>query len=415
MRSGTFWLNPIAMVAGFWICAGTVTCPPTAIAQDEIRIGNTNPYSGHASAYGTIGRVIGAYFDKINDEGGINGRMVNFISYDDGYSPPKTVEQIRKLVERDNVHLLFQTLGTSTNRAIQKYVNKRKIPHLFVASGTSNWGKPMEFPWTMGWQPNHLSVAIVFADFVIRTVPSARVGILYQSDDIGTEFLKGFKIGLTRGIQEKGLTGDQAPRIVLEQSYETSDSTIESQIVNLKASGANVFLNFSISKFAAQAIKKTRALGWDPVHLINDNSTSIEAVLKPAGLENSVGLIAATFIKDPADPEWKDDQSMKDFLAFMEKYVPGDSRNPWFTVFAYSVSQTLVHVLKECRDDLSKENIMWQAANIVDLQLPMLLPGIKINTRPDDFYPIEQMQLMRFDGVKWVRFGDLLSAKFEGR
>ena len=410
MCSRNHWLRLAAMTAGLILVFAAFPGDQPAYGQDEIRIGNTNPYSGPASSYGTIGRAIGFYFNKVNDEGGINGRKINYISYDDGYSPPRTVEQIRKLVEQDRVHLLFQTLGTPTNSAIHKYVNKKKIPHLFVATGATKWGNPKEYPWTMGWQPNYQTVSKIFAQYVIENVPGARIGILYQNDDYGKDYLYGFKAGLAEGIERAGLTGDQAPRIVMEQSYEVTDPTIDSQIINLKTSGANVFFNISIPKFAAQAIKRIKAIGWDPLHIINDVSTSIDAVLRPAGLENAIGLISAQYIKDPASPEWADDPGMIDFLKFMDKYVPAESRNPAFTVYAYSVSQTLVYVLERCGDDLSRENIMRQAANIRNLELPMLLPGIKINTGPDDFYPIEQMQMQRFDGEKWVRFGDLLSA-----
>ena len=395
----------IALALGFGPGTGT------ALAKHTIKIGNTNPYSGPASSYGSIGRVIGAYFEKLNAEGGINGHKIKYISYDDSYSPPKTVEMIRKLVERDKVDLLFQTLGTPTNSAIHKYVNKKKIPHLFVATGATKWGQPDKYPWTMGWQPNYQSAGKIYANYVVQNVPNAKIGILFQNDDYGKDYVKGFKDGLAQGIRAAGLGKGQAPVIVAEQSYEVSDPSIDSQIVNLKASGANVFFNVSIPKFAAQAIKKQRAIGWNAVHIVNDVASSIKAVMTPAGLENSTGVLSATYIKDPNDPEWDNDPDMKVLLQFMEAYVPKGARNPTFTVYGYSVSQTLVQVLKQCGNDFSRENIMRQAANLKNFRPPLLLPGITINTSPTDFYPIEQMQMMRFNGKTWVRFGAVLGKK----
>lgn len=404
MRSNKLYLGLFAvifsltLVIGFAYGAGKYD--PGA-SDTEIKIGNTNPYSGPASAYGTIGRAIEAYFKKINDEGGINGRKIVFISYDDGYSPPKTVEQVRRLVEQDEVLFLFQTLGTPTNTAIWKYVNQKKIPHIFVATGATKWGDPEGHPWTMGWQPNYQTEGKIYAAYILKHLPNAKIGILYQNDDYGKDYVKGLKDGL----------GDKAKTmIVSEQTYEVTDPTVESQIVNLKSSGADVFFNVTTPKFAAQAIKKVADIGWKPTHFLNNVSVSVEAVLKPAGLEASKGIISAFYLKDPDDPQWKDDPGRLEWLEWMQKYYPEGNVHDSFNVYAYSVAQTLVHVLKQAGDDLTRENIMRQAANIKDLELPMLLPGIKINTSPTDFYPIEQLQLAKFDGERWVLFGEVIGA-----
>ncbi|HXU89104.1 MAG TPA: ABC transporter substrate-binding protein [Methylomirabilota bacterium] len=372
------------------------------ITASEIKIGHTNPYSGNASAYGTIGKVEAAYFKMINEQGGINGRKINFVSYDDGYSPPKTVEMVRKLVEQDQVAFVFNTLGTPTNTAIHKYMNQQKIPHLFVATGATKWGDPEHFPWTMGWQPTYQAEAKIYAAYVMKNVPNAKIGILYQNDDYGKDYLKGFKDGLAKA--------NAAKAIVLEQSYETTDPTVDSQVVNLKNSGANVFFNITIPKYAAQAIKKAHDIGWKPLHLLNNVSASVGTVLKPAGFEASKDLITTQYLKDPTDPEWKNDAGYKEWLAFMKKYYPDGNVEDAFNVYGYTAAQGLVHVLKQCGNDLSRENVMKQAANIKDLSLPMLLPGIKVNTGPKDFYPIEQEQLVKFDGERWVRFGETYDA-----
>jgi branched-chain amino acid transport system substrate-binding protein len=371
------------------------------VTATEIKLGNTNPYSGPASAYGTIGKVIGAYFKKVNDEGGINGRKINYITYDDGYSPPKAVEMVRRLVEQDQVLLLFQTLGTPTNSAIHKYVNQQKVPHIFVATGATKWGDPQNFPWTMGWQPTYQAEAKIYAQYVMKNIPDAKVGILYQNDDYGKDYLKGFKDGL----------GEAAKKlIVMEQSYEVTDPTVDSQIVNLKNSGANVFFNITIPKFAVQAIKKSHDLGWNPLHLLNNVSNSVGTVLKPAGLDASKGLITTFYLKDPTDPQWKEDAAMKEWRAFMAKFYPEGNTDDVFNAYGYTVAQTLAHVLKQAGGDLSRANVMKQAASIKDLALPLFLPGIKINTSPTDFYPLEQEQLARFDGERWVLFGEIYDA-----
>jgi branched-chain amino acid transport system substrate-binding protein len=391
----------VVLAVALGLAVGPAAAQWPGVTPTEIKIGHTNPYSGPASAYGTIGKAIAAYFRKVNDEGGINGRKINFISYDDSYSPPKTVEMVRRLVEQDQVAFLFNTLGTPSNTAIHKYMNQMKVPQLFVATGATKWGDPKNFPWTMGWQPTYQAEGQIYAQYVLKNVKDAKIGILYQNDDYGKDYLKGFKDGL-------GEAGRKL--IVLEQTYEVTDPTVDSQVVNLKNSGANVFFNITTPKFAAQAIRKAHDIGWKPLHLLNNVSSSVEAVLKPAGIEASRGLVTALYLKDPTDPQWKDDPGMKDWLAFMQKYYPDGNTRDGFNVYGYTVAQTMVHVLKQAGQDLSRENIMRQAANIKDLALPLLLPGIKINTSPTDYYPIEQEQLARFDGERWALFGEVFDA-----
>jgi branched-chain amino acid transport system substrate-binding protein len=391
----------ITLAVGLGLAGAPAGAQTPGVSATEIKIGNTNPYSGPASAYGTIGKAIGAYFKKVNDEGGINGRKINFVTHDDGYSPPKTVEMVRRLVEQDQVAFVFQTLGTPTNSAIHKYLNQEKVPHLFVATGATKWGDPKNFPWTMGFQPTYQTEGKIYAQYVLKNVPDAKIGILYQNDDYGKDYLKGLKDGL----------GEAAKRlIVLEQSYEVTDPTIDSQIANLKNSGANVFYNVTIPKFAVQAIKKAHDIGWKPLHLLNNVSSSVDVVLKPAGLDASKGLITALYTKDPTDPQWKNDAGMTEWLAWMQKYYPDGNTKDGFNVYAYTVAQLMVHVLKQCGNDLSRPNIMKQAANVKDLGLPLLLPGIKVNTGPTDFYPVEQEQLARYDGERWALFGEIYDA-----
>lgn len=394
----------LGTAAALALSVGAVQADTVGVTDTEIKIGNTNPYSGPASSYGTIGKSIGACFDMINAEGGINGRKINYISLDDGYSPPKTKEQIRKLVEREKVAFLFQTLGTPTNSAIHKYVNKKKVPHLFLATGASKWGQPETYPWTMGWQPDYQTEGSIYAKWVLQNIPDAKIGVLYQNDDYGKDYLHGF---------EKGL-GDRLDLIVAKESYEVTDPTVDSQIVNLAASGANVFFNASIPKFAAQAIRKKADIGWTAEHLLNSVSASVGSTLKPAGLENSKGVISTVYLKDPTDPAWDDDAERKEWAEFMTKYYPdGDLDNP-FNVLGYSSCLTLKDVLVRAGDDLSRENIMKSAASMTDLKVPMLLPGIVINTSATDFYPIEGMQMQRFDGTEWKRFGDIINADQAG-
>jgi len=369
------------------------------VTDTEIKIGNTNPYSGPASAYGTIGKGIKAYFAMINDQGGINGRKINFISLDDGYSPPKTVEQIRRLVEQEKVAFLFQTLGTPTNSAIHKYVNKKKVPHLFVATGATKWGQPKKFPWTMGWQPNYQGEGKIYAQYILDNLPNAKVGILYQNDDYGKDYVKGLVDQL----------GAKASSIVISKlPYETSDPTVDSQIVSLKNAGANILYNVTTPKFAAQAIRKAADIGWKHTQFLNSVSNSVGSVLKPAGLDKSKGIISAFYLKDPTDPQWVNDADYKAWTAWMDKYYPSGDKLSSFNAYAYAVAATVTQVLKQAGNDLSRENIMKQAANLSNLTVPMLLPGIKINTGANDFYPIEGMELGRFTGEKWELFGGVI-------
>ncbi len=398
-RTSTAFLAAVVLMALSLVSAASAQTP--GVTATEIKIGNTNPYSGPASAYGTIGKAIGAYFKKVNDEGGINGRKINYITYDDGYSPPKTVEMSRRLVEQDEVALLFQTLGTPPNSAIHRYMNQQKVPHLFVATGATKWNDPKNFPWTMGYQPNYQTEGRVYAAHVLKNHPDAKVGILYQNDDYGKDYLKGFEDGLGEAAKKM---------IVLKQSYEVTDPTIDSQIVNLKNSGANVFFNVTIPKFAVQAIKKSHDIGWKPVHYLNNVSSSLATVLKPAGLEASRGLITALYMKEVTDPQWRNDKGFQEWVAWMKKYYPDGALDDQANGYAYNVAILMAQVIKQCGNDLSRENIMRQAANVKDLELPLLLPGIRINTSPTDFAPIEQEQLAKFDGERWVNFGDLFDA-----
>jgi branched-chain amino acid transport system substrate-binding protein len=371
----------------------------------EIKIGNIMPYSGPASAYGVIGKTEEAYFRKINAEGGINGRKINFISYDDAYSPPKTVEQARKLVESDEVLIVFNPLGTPPNTAIQKYMNAKKVPQLFVATGATKWNDPKEFPWTMGWQPNYQSESQIYAKYILKELPNAKIAILYQNDDYGKDYVKGLK---------DGLGAKAASMIIAEESYETTQPTIDSNIVKLKSTNAEVFFNVTTPKFAAQAIKKMAEIDWKPLHFLNNVSSSIGSVMKPAGFENSQNIISSNYLKDPTDPQWKDDAGMKAWNAFLDKYYPEANRADLSVMYAYTVAQGLVYVLKNCGDNLTRENIMKQAASINDLELGGLLPGIKVNTSATDFAPLSQLQLMRFKGETWDRFGDIISADVGG-
>jgi len=360
----------------------------------EIKVGGISPYSGPASAYGAIGKAIGAYFDKVNAEGGVNGRMIKFISLDDGYNPAKTVEQARKLVEQEEVLLLFQTLGTPPNSAIHKYMNDKKVPMLFVATGATKWGDPKGFPWTMGYQPNYQSEAKIFASHILETNPNAKIAVLYQNDDYGKDYLKGFEDGL----------GAKASQIVSKLSYEVTDPTVDSQMVSLKSSGADVFFNITTPKFAAQAIKKAHEIGWKPTHYLNSVSSAVGTVLVPAGIDASMGIITSGYIKDPTDPQFQKGKEWDDFVAYMKKYHPTGAMNDNFNVYGYTVAQLMTHVLKQAGDNLTRENVMKQAASL-DLTLPMLLPGVNIKTSATDFYPIEREQLMKFDGKTWQLFG----------
>jgi branched-chain amino acid transport system substrate-binding protein len=412
---GRMEMSMVRKVASFsaalLLCAATSS---TALAEKkygpgvsdtEIKIGNIMPYSGPASAYGVIGRTEAAYFKKINDAGGINGRKINFISYDDAYSPPKAVEQARKLVESDEVLLIFNSLGTPSNSAIHKYMNAKKVPQLFVATGATKWNDPKGFPWTMGWQPSYQSETQIFAKYLLKEKPDAKIGVLFQNDDYGKDYLKGLKDGL--GAKASSM-------IVMEESYETSEPTIDNHIVKLKASGADVFVNITTPKFAAQAIKKAAEIGWTPTQFLNNVSASVGSVIKPAGYESAQNIISAAYVKDVTDPQWHDDAGMREFLAFMERDFPEGNKLDGSTVVGYGVAQTLVQVLKQCGDDLTRDNIMKQAANLKSFRTEVLLPGISINTSPTDFAPISQLQLMRFKGEKWELFGDIISADVGG-
>ena len=369
------------------------------ISDSEIKIGNTSPYSGPLSAYGTIGRATAAYFDMINEQGGVNGRKINFISLDDSYSPPKTVEQTRKLVEQERVLLDFQPLGTPTNTAIHKYMNAKKVPQLFVATGAGKWGQPKKYPWTMGWQPAYPGEAKIYASYLLNNKPDAKVAILYQNDDYGKDYLNGFLKGL----------GDKAKTMVVDkESYEVTDPTIDSQIIKLKNSGADTFFNITTPKFAAQAIRAAYDTGWKPLQFLNNVSQSIGGVLKPAGLEKSKGLITTYYLKDPTDPQWKDDPDVKAWFAWMDKYLPGGDKNSSFNVYGYAVANTMEQVLKQAGDNLTRKHIMDVASHLNHLKVPLLLPGIDIDTSPTDFAPIQCEQLTKFDGEKWVPFGGVI-------
>jgi len=373
----------------------------TGATDTEIKIGNIMPYSGPASAYGIIGRTEAAYFKKINAAGGINGRKINFISYDDAYSPPKAVEQARKLVESDEVLLIFNSLGTPSNSAIHKYMNSKKVPQLFVATGATKWNDPKDFPWTMGWQPNYQSETQIYAKYLLKNKPDAKIAVLFQNDDYGKDYLKGLK---------DGLGAKAASMIIAEESYETTEPTIDSHIVKLKSTGADVFVNITTPKFAAQAIKKVAEIDWKPLHFLNNVSNSIGSVIKPAGYPSAQDIISAAYLKDVTDPQWANDAGMKQFLDFMAKDFPEGDKLDSGTMVGYGVAQTLVQVLKQCGDNLTRENVMKQAASLKDFRAEVLLPGIKINTGPTDFAPISQLQLEKFKGEKWELFGDVISA-----
>ncbi|WP_315744206.1 MULTISPECIES: ABC transporter substrate-binding protein [unclassified Bradyrhizobium] len=374
------------------------------VTDTEIKIGNVEAYSGPASAYGAIGKTEEAYFKMINDQGGINGRKINFISYDDGYSPPKTVEQVRKLIESDEVFLVFNALGTPTQSAVQKYHNAKKVPQLFVATGASKWNDPKDFPWTMGFQPSYRVEARIFAKYILKAKPDAKVAIFYANDDFGKDYVAGIK----------DVFGDRAKSlIVAEESYETTEPSIGSHIVKLKGTGADVFVNIATPKFAAQAIKKIAELEWKPMQIMTDVSISIGAVMKPAGLEASEGVLSAQYMKDASDPQWKDDEGMKKFMTFVDKYMPGANISDSNLVYGYSAAQTMVQVLKQCGDNLTRENVMKQAASLKDFAPDTLIPGITINTSATDFAPIEQLKMMQFKGGKWDFFGDIISADLE--
>ena len=369
----------------------------TGATDKEIKIGNINPYSGPASAYGAIGKSMDAYFKKINAEGGVNGRMIKFITLDDGYNPSRTLEMARKLAEEEEVLATVGVLGTPTNSAIHKYMNQKKMPQLFVATGATKWGDPKNFPWTMGWQPNYQGESLIYAQHLLESKPNAKIGILYQNDDYGKDYLKGF----IDGLGDKGKT-----MIVKQLTYEVTDATVDSQMVELKASGADVFFNITTPKFAAQAIKKAAEIGWKPQHYLNNVSNSVGAVMMPAGAENGVGILSVFYLKDPTDSQWANTPEFKEWLTFMQRYMPGADLKDLNYVFGYTLAQGTVQVLKQAGDNLTRENIMRQAANI-EMNLPMLLPGVNVKTGAYDFYTIERGQLARWDGKTWVLQGKI--------
>jgi branched-chain amino acid transport system substrate-binding protein len=372
-------------------------------SDTEIKVGNIMPYSGPLSAYALIGRTQAAFFRMINEQGGINGRKINFITYDDAFSPPKTVEQTRKLVESDEVLLIFQSLGTPTNNAIQKYLDQKKVPQLFVATGATKFGDPKNFPWTMGWQPTYQTEGHIYAKYILDNLPNGKIGILYQNDDSGRDYLKGLKDGL----------GPEASKrmIVAELPYDPSDPTVDSQVVALKTLGADIFFDEASPKFAAQAIRKAAEIGWKPTLFLASVSNSVGSVLKPAGLENSKGILSSAYLKDPTDPTWKNDPAIKQWSEFMDKYLPEGDKSSSFTVYAYATAQSFVQVIKQCGDELTRENVMKQATNLKNFEVGLLLPGIKINTSPNDYFPIEQMQMSRFNGEHSELFGTPISGE----
>jgi len=370
-------------------------------SDTEIKLGHCCPYSGPASAYGVIGKLHQAFWKAVNDAGGVNGRKVNFITLDDGYSPPKTVEVVRQLVEQEKVLVLYQTLGTPTNTAIHKYVNQKKIPHLYISTGASKWGNPKDFPWTMGFQPDYRTEGAIYAKHCLATVKDAKVGILMQNDDYGKDYVDGFREGL----------GKEASRIVKHVTYEVTDPTVDSQTIQLKDSGANVFFNVSTPKFAAQAIRKAADIGWKPTQYLNNVSASVAAVMKPAGFENCQGILTAAYLKDPTDKQWDSAPDMKAWHAWMDKNMPGANQGDGNYTFAYAVSTLMLETLKRCGDELTRANVMKQAAGFKNFELPILLPGIKINTSPTDYYPIQAVQLSRFKDDSWELFGEVMHAE----
>jgi branched-chain amino acid transport system substrate-binding protein len=397
-------LTSSALVVGGLLLAGGLAFAAgqygPGASDTEIKLGNTMPYSGPASAYGAIGKAEAGYFAMINEQGGINGRKVNFITRDDGYSPPKTVELVRKMVEEDQVLALFQTLGTPPNTAIQGYVNDNKVPNLFVATGADKWNDPKNHPWTIGWQPSYRIEARIYGRYILKNLPNAKIAVLYQNDDFGKDYL----VGLREGLGDKADT-----MIVATKTYETTDPTVDSQVASLQGSGADTLMTAATPKFAAQAIRKVFDNGWKPMHFLTNVSISVGAVIKPAGLEKAVGIISAGYFKEPTDPQWANTPEFKEWLDWMKKYNLSGNLADGLNVYGYSAAQTMVAVLKACGNDLTRENLMKQSASIHDLKLPMLLPGIVVSTSATDFAPIKQMQLIKFDGTTWQLFGDVIS------
>jgi branched-chain amino acid transport system substrate-binding protein len=402
-------INKFSIIAGVATVYVTLCCGPAraekkydpGASDTEIKIGNTMPYSGPNSQFSAMGKVFAEYFKKINYDGGINGRKINFISYDDAFNPSKTVEQARRLVEGDEVLLLFGTLGTPTNTAIVKYMNMKKVPHLFIAAAGARWNDPKNFPWSMGTVPSYLWEGRIYGKYLLKEKPNAKIGVIYQNDDYGRDLLKGVKESL----------GDKASMIIAEASFEITDPTIDTQLVKMKASGADVFLDFTPPKFAAQAIRKVSDIGWKPFHILNSVGSSIGTAVKPAGFENAQGIISSAYNKDVSDPRWKDDPGIKAFEEFIAKHAPSVNPYDLQALNGYNFAQMMVQVLKQCGDDLTRENVMRQAANLHDFVPAGLLPGIKVNTGPDDYAPMKALQMMRFEGERWVPIGDIVSGE----
>jgi len=410
----TDWLRKVSIrrrqVAGGLAASAAVLCAPAVLTRakaddlpgvtaTELKIGNTNAYSGPASAYGVIAKAEAAFFQMVNDQGGVGGRKINFISYDDAYSPPRTVEQVRRLIEEDKVAFLFNTLGTASNTAIQRYVNQKKVPHLFISTGADKWGDYQHFPWTMGYQPSYRTEAQIYTKYMLQQNPNARMAILYQNDDFGKDYPAGVK----------DILGDKYGKIVVkEATYETTDPTVDSPLATLQASGAEYLLVAATPKFAAQAIRKVHDLNWKPTFCLTNVSISVGSVMSPAGAENGIGIISTGYMKDPTDPAWTNDPGMNEWRAFMAKYMPGADLTDGSYAFAYGVSTVMWQVLKQCDGDFSRQNIMKQAANLKDPYDPVLLPGIKVNTSATNYHPIRAMQLQKWDGKTWVRFGDVI-------
>ncbi len=371
------------------------------VTDTEIKIGNTNPYSGPASSYAAIARTIDAYFKAVNEAGGINGRKIKFISLDDGYSPPKTVEVVRQLVEQDKIFALFQPLGTPCNTAIHKYMNQKKVPQLYVATGASKWGDPKNFPWTMGFQPDYHTEAKIYAKHILANVKDAKIAVLHQNDDYGRDYLGGFKEGL----------GQETGRIVRTVTYEATDPTVDSQIIQLKDSGANVFFNVSAPKAAAQGIRKAAEIDWKPVHYLNNVSASVAAVMKPAGFDNAQGIITAAYIMDATDKAWDDNAEMKEWRTWMDKNMPSANKGDANHIYGYAVAALMTETLKRCGNEMTRANLMKQAASFQKYRLPLLLPGITVSTSATDFYPIQAVQLQRFKGETWELFGEVMHAE----
>ncbi|MFV0282083.1 MAG: ABC transporter substrate-binding protein [Rhodoblastus sp.] len=392
------------------LAAGVLTSPATAqqkqygpgVTDTEVKIGQTMPYSGPASSFSAIGKAMQAWFAKVNKEGGVNGRKINLVSLDDAYSPPKAVEQTRNLVENQGVLAIVGTFGSPVNFAIQKYLNTKKIPSLFLGTGANRFADPVNFPWSMGWQPNNAAKGRIYAKFLLKTRPNAKIAILYQNDDFGKDYAQGVRDGLG----EKATT-----MIVAEKGYEITEPTIDSQLQLLRASGADVLINLSTPKFTAQAIKRIAEIKWDVLHLLSDAAGSVTSTLVPAGLDNSKGVITVLFRKDPSDPKWADDPAMKDYLAFMKEYMPEANPMESYNIFGIATAQTFVHVLKKCGDNLTRENLMKQAADIKGLSLPLMLPGVTLDTSRTHYTPLHQEQIFQFDGVRWVAISDVINAE----